>query len=91
MIKKLLILAGLSFMLSGCFMAPLAFIGPATSGFTTASLVQSGISTTANYLVKKNTGKTIAQHAVAKMINEDLLKQSFNTTHTINTPKIPKK
>jgi hypothetical protein len=91
MIKRLLILTGLGLMLSGCFMAPMALIGPATSGFTTASLVQSGVSSTANYLVKKNTGKTITQHALDKIVNDDLLKQSFSTTRIINTPNLSKK
>ena len=91
MIKRLLILTGLGLMLSGCFMAPMAFIGPATSGFTTASIVQSGFTSTANYLVKKNTGKTITQHALDKIVNEDVLKQSFTPTHTLNNSKIRKK
>jgi len=45
-------------------MAPLALIGPAASGFSTASLIQSGITTTASYVVQKNTGKSIAQHTL---------------------------
>jgi len=64
MIKKLLILTALSALLSGCFMAPLAFIGPATSGFTTASIVQSGVTSTASYIYKKNTGKTFVEQAL---------------------------
>ena len=63
-------------MLSGCFMAPLALVGPAASGFSTASLIQSGVSTTANYLVMKKTGKTITQHAF-DAISEDVLKQTY--------------
>ena len=63
-------------MLSGCFVAPMALIGPATSGFTTASIVQSGITTAGNYMVKKSTGKTISQHAL-DALNNDILQQSF--------------
>ena len=44
-------------------MVPMALIGPATSGFTTASIIQSGLTTTASYMVKKSTGKTIGEHA----------------------------
>ena len=64
MTKKLLILTALGALLSGCFMAPLAFIGPATSGFTTASIVQSGVTSTASYIYKKNTGKTFVEQAL---------------------------
>tara|TARA_Y100000590_G_scaffold466040_2_gene640116 strand:+ start:567 stop:800 length:234 start_codon:yes stop_codon:yes gene_type:complete len=48
-------------------MVPMAFIGPATSGFTTASLIQSGVTTTANFVVKEKTGKTISEHAFEKI------------------------
>ena len=70
-------------LLSGCFVAPMALIGPATSGFTTASIIQSGVTTGANYLVKKGTGKTISQHAY-EAINKDILQQTY-------LPKINKK
>ena len=76
MIKRLLILTTLGVMLSGCFMVPMAFIGPAASGFSTASIIQSGLTTGANYMVKKSTGKTIAEHAF-DTINPDVLKQSY--------------
>ena len=62
--KKLLILTTLGVLLSGCYMAPMALIGPATSGFTSASLVQTGVTSTVNYIYKKNTGKTFVEHAV---------------------------
>ena len=76
MIKKLLVLATLSVMLSGCFMVPMALLGPAVSGFSTASLAQSAVTTGASYMVKKNTGKTITEHAF-DTINPDILKQSY--------------
>jgi len=74
--KKVLVLIVLGTMLSGCFMAPMAFIGPATSGFTTASIIQSGVTTGANYMVKKATGKTVAQHAFDAVSNE-VLQQTY--------------
>lgn len=77
MFSRLLVLATLGIMLSGCFMAPLALVGPAASGFSTASIVQSGLSTGVNYMVKKGTGKTITEHAF-DAISEDILKQSYN-------------
>ena len=76
MIKRLLLVATLGVILSGCFMAPLALIGPATSGFSTASLIQSGVTTGANYMVKKSTGKTITAHAI-EAINKDILQQAY--------------
>ena len=76
MIKRLLVLATLGVMLSGCYMVPMALIGPATSGFTTASLIQSGATTTANFVVKQTTGKTVAEHAM-DVISTDILKQSY--------------
>ena len=54
----------------------MAFIGPAASGFSTASIAQSAISTGASYMVKKSTGKTITEHAF-DTINTDILKQSY--------------
>ena len=53
MMKRLAILTALGLMLSGCYMVPMAFIGPATSSFSTASIIQSTITTSANYMVKK--------------------------------------
>ena len=72
--------------MSGCFVAPIALIGPATSGFTTASIIQSGVTTGANYLVRKSTGKTITQHAI-ESINKDIFKQTYLP---INNKKINK-
>ena len=75
-VKKLLLLAITGLLLSGCFMAPMALIGPASSGFTTASIIQSGVTTGANYMVKKSTGKTISQHAL-EALNKDVLQQTY--------------
>ena len=71
MIKRLLLVVTLSVALSGCFMAPLALIGPITSGYSTASIIQAGVSTGANYMVKQSTGKTIGEHAL-DAINRDI-------------------
>ena len=91
MIKRLFLLTTLGVLLSGCFMVPMAFIGPAASGFSTASIAQSAISTGASYMVKKNTGKTITEHAF-DTINADILKQSYipkekESTTTLIVPK----
>ena len=76
MLKKLLVITIAGTMLSGCFMAPMALIGPATSGFTTASIIQSGVTTGANYVIKQSTGKTLSEHAFDTISNE-ILKQTY--------------
>ena len=76
MIKRLFLLTTLGVLLSGCFMVPMAFVGPAVSGFSTASLTQSVITTGASYVVKKSTGKTIAEHAFDAVVG-DSIKQSY--------------
>ena len=76
MFKRLFLITILGVLLSGCFVAPMALIGPATSGFTTASIIQSGISSGANYMIKKSTGKTMSEHAL-DAIKRDVLLQSY--------------
>ena len=91
MIKRLSLIVALGVTVSGCFMAPLALLGPATSGFSTASIIQSSITTGANYMVKKSTGKTIAEHAITIINREDIYQQTFVSTYetskAINLPK----
>ena len=64
-------------------MAPMALIGPATSGFSTASIIQSGITSAGNYMVKKSTGKTISEHAM-ESINKEILLQTYFPKNTDN-------
>ena len=87
MIRKLLLIAVLGLTVSGCFMVPMAFVGPATSGFSTASLIQSGVTTGANYMVKKSTGKTIAEHAIISL-NKDVMQQTYFPTSNNSVAKI---
>ena len=76
MIKRLFFIAALGVSVSGCFMAPLALIGPVTSGFSTASLIQSGVSAGASYMVKQSTGKTISEHMLGT-VNTETVQQSY--------------
>ena len=76
MIKRFTFLITLGVLLSGCYMVPLALVGPATSGFTTASLVQTGITTSASFVVKKSTGKSISEHAF-DALSKDVLRQTY--------------
>ena len=71
-IKRIILISTVGLLVSGCYMVPLAFIGPATSGFTTASIVQSAIATTANHMVKKSTGKTFSEHAFDAINMDDI-------------------
>ena len=76
MIKRLLLVLVLGVTLSGCFMAPLALIGPVSSGFTTASIVQSGVTTGASYIIKQTSGKSVSEHVI-EVINKDILQQAY--------------
>ena len=89
MIKRLLLLTTLGVMLSGCFMVPMAFIGPAASGFSTASIIQSGLTTGANYMVKKSTGRTIIEHAFDS-IDNGIVEQSYFPKENSISVTIPK-
>ena len=88
MIKRLLLVIAVGATVSGCFMAPLALIGPVTSGFSTASLIQTGVTTGANYMVKQSTGKTIGEHAL-DTINKDIFQHTYlpkNIDSSVITP-----
>ena len=62
--KKILLISMMGLLMSGCYMVPLALIGPATSGFTTTSIMQAAVTSSANHMVKKTTGKTFSEHAI---------------------------
>ena len=64
-------------------MVPMAFIGPAASGFSTASIIQSGVTTGAGYMVKKSTGKTIAEHAM-DVLSKDIIQHTYFPTNKIS-------
>ena len=81
MVKRLLILTTLGVLLSGCYMAPLALLGPISSGFSTASLIQSGSTYTVNYMVKKSTGRTLGEHAIDTLTKDTLTKGILQQTY----------
>ena len=62
--KRILLISVVGLLMSGCYMVPLAFIGPATAGFTASSIMQAAVTSTANHVVKKTTGKTFSEHAI---------------------------
>ena len=83
MIKRLLLIVVLGVSVSGCFMVPMAFIGPAASGFSTASIIQSGVTTGASYMVKKSTGKTITEHAF-DALNKNGIQHTYFPTNKVS-------
>ena len=80
MIKRLLSIVVLSVLLNGCIVVPMAFVGPALSGYSTASLIQTGVTTGANYVVKRSTGKSITEHAIASF-TKDMTKEIMQQTY----------
>ena len=72
MIKRLLLVSAMGLFVSGCYMVPLAFIGPATSGFTASSVMQAAITSSANHMVKKTTGKSFSEHAFDAINMDDI-------------------
>ena len=77
MIRRLLLICLGCILLTGCYMAPLALIGPATSGFSGASIMQASISTTTNYIVKASTGKSVGEHALG-VLNKEIVRNSID-------------
>ena len=84
MIKKLLLVSVMGLFVSGCYMVPLAFIGPATSGFTASSVMQTALSTTANHMVKKATGKSFSEHAFEAINMDDITLGYFPVNRSNN-------
>ena len=74
--KRLIALIAVGVLLSGCYMAPLALIGPAASGFSTASLIQTGVGASGNYIMKQRTGKTVTEHVIA-VLDKEIMQQSY--------------
>ena len=70
--KRILLISVVGLLMSGCYMVPLAFIGPATSGFTVSSIMQTAVTTTANHMVKKTTGKSFSEHAFDAINMDDI-------------------
>ena len=86
MISRLLTLATLGVLLSGCYMVPMAFIGPAATGFSSASIMQAGL----GIAVKQTTGKSISEHALSAL-NVNIVKQSYLPNNNATTLSIESK
>ena len=86
--KRILLISVVGLLMSGCYMVPLAFIGPATSGFTTSSIMQAAVTSTANHMVKKTTGKTFSEHAF-DAINMDKISLGYFPSNKSNNLILP--
>ena len=84
MLKKLLLVSAMGLLVSGCYMVPFALIGPATSGFTASSMMQAAISTSANHMVKKATGKSFSEHAFEAINIDDITLGYFPSNKSNN-------
>ena len=62
--KKILLLLSTIFLLNGCAES-LALLGPTSTAVTGGNIAQSALSSSLNYGVKKRTGKSPMQHAIA--------------------------
>ena len=62
--KKILVLLSTIFLLNGCAES-LALLGPTSTAVTGGNIAQSALSSAVNYGVKKQTGKTPLEHAIA--------------------------
>ena len=86
--KRILLISVVGLLMSGCYMVPLAFIGPATSGFTTSSIMQAAVTSTANHMVKKTTGKTFSEH-VMDTIDMDKVSLGYFPSNKSNNLILP--
>ena len=67
--KKIISLLLFGFFLTGCYSSSLTMVGPAT-GLASGKLSETAASTSLNYVVKKETGKTPIEY----ILNENQIK-----------------
>ena len=77
--NKILVLLTFGLFLTGCYSSSLTMVGPAT-GVASGKISETATSTSINYLVKKQTGKTPIEHVLSeKQINTiDKTKSKIN-------------
>ena len=86
--KKIILISIAGLLVSGCYMVPFAFIGPATSGFTASSVMQAAVTSSANHILQKTTGKTISEHAF-DAIDMDNITLGYFPSNKSNKPILP--
>ena len=80
--KRVLILLFFGMLLTGCYTSSLTVVGPAT-GVASGKISETVASTTLNYAVKKQTGKTPIEH----VLSENQIKTLETTKTKINPCK----
>ncbi len=63
--KRVLILLFFGMLLTGCYTSSLTVVGPAT-GVASGKISETAASTSLNYVVKKQTGKTPIEHVLSE-------------------------
>ena len=63
--KRVLILLFFGMLLTGCYSSSLTVVGPAT-GVASGKISETAASTSLNYVVKKQTGKTPIEHVLSE-------------------------
>ncbi len=63
--RKIISLLFFGFFLSGCYTSSLTVVGPAT-GVASGKISETAVSTSLNYVVKKQTGKTPIEHVMSE-------------------------
>ena len=63
--KRILVLVFFGMLLTGCYTSSLTVVGPAT-GFASGKISETAASTSLNYIVKKQTGKTPIEHVLSE-------------------------
>ena len=63
--KKIVLLLFFGLLLTGCYTSSLTVVGPAT-GVASGKITETAASTSINYAVKKQTGKTPIEHVLTE-------------------------
>ena len=69
--KKILVLLFFGLFLTGCYSSSLTMVGPAT-GVASGKVTETAVSSSLNYAVKKQTGKTAAEHILSESQNRKI-------------------
>ena len=69
--KKILVLLFFGLFLTGCYSSSLTMVGPAT-GVASGKVAETAVSSSLNYAVKKQTGKTATEHILSESQNRKI-------------------
>ena len=69
--NRVLILLVFGLLLSGCYSSSLTMVGPAT-GVASGKVTETALSSSLNYAVKKQTGKTATEHILSESQNRKI-------------------